>query len=198
MLLNSADIALLETWATDPTTMMMGHLSWTSIVILLSAMIVPSTPRKMLAAALVSASMGPFGVWLAHLRGVDTPVGAEHVRDVHAQLLVRGRRRGAVAHVPEDGTAPEGGARARQLRAGGAAGRGRHGRGVARAAPAARAARGHQADPPGDAGGGTEADARDHAAPLRARGAGHGRAHLAAHDPAVRLRRHRRRHASTT
>ena len=51
----------------------MGHLSWTSIVILLSAMIVPSTPRKMLAAALVSASMGPLGVWLAHLRGVDTP-----------------------------------------------------------------------------------------------------------------------------
>ncbi len=73
MMLNSAGIALLETWATDPTTMMMGHLSWTSIVILLSAMIVPSTPLKMLAAALVSASMGPFGVWLAHLRGVDTP-----------------------------------------------------------------------------------------------------------------------------
>jgi tRNA A-37 threonylcarbamoyl transferase component Bud32 len=73
MMLNSADIALLETWATDPTTMMMGHLSWTSIIILLSAMIVPSTPLKMLIAALVSASMGPFGVWLAHLRGVDTP-----------------------------------------------------------------------------------------------------------------------------
>jgi serine/threonine-protein kinase len=53
--------------------MMMGHLSWTSIVILLSAMIVPSTPLRMLAAALVSASMGPVGVWLAHLRGVDTP-----------------------------------------------------------------------------------------------------------------------------
>jgi serine/threonine-protein kinase len=73
MMLNSAGIALLETWASDPTTMMMGHLSWTSIVILLSAMIVPSTPPKMLAAALVSASMSPFGVWLAHLRGVDTP-----------------------------------------------------------------------------------------------------------------------------
>jgi serine/threonine-protein kinase len=73
MLLNAADIALLETWATDPTRMMMGHLSWTSIVILLTAMIVPSTPQRMLAAALVSASMGPFGVWLAHLRGVDTP-----------------------------------------------------------------------------------------------------------------------------
>jgi tRNA A-37 threonylcarbamoyl transferase component Bud32 len=72
MLLNSAAIALLETWASDPR-LMLGHLSWISIVILLSAMIVPSTPRMMLAAALASASMGPFGMWLAHLRGVDVP-----------------------------------------------------------------------------------------------------------------------------
>ena len=73
MVLNSAGIALIETWAIDPTGTMVGHLSWTAIVILLSAMIVPSTPSRMLAAALVSASLGPLGVWLAHLRGVDTP-----------------------------------------------------------------------------------------------------------------------------
>ena len=73
MVLNSAGIALLETWATDPNMQMVGHLSWTAIVILLSAMIVPSTPSRMLVAALVSASLGPLGVWLAHLRGVDTP-----------------------------------------------------------------------------------------------------------------------------
>ena len=73
MMLNAADIALLETWATDPTTAIVGHLSWVAIVILLSAMIVPSTPRKMLVAGLASASFGPIGVWLAHLRGVDTP-----------------------------------------------------------------------------------------------------------------------------
>jgi len=73
MLLNAAGIALLETWASDPTLTMIGHLSWTTIVILLSAMIVPSTPAKMLAAALVAASLGPLGVWLAHLRGVDVP-----------------------------------------------------------------------------------------------------------------------------
>ena len=73
MMLNAADIALLETWATNPTTATVGHLSWVAIVILLSAMIVPSTPRKMLLAALASASFGPIGVWLAHLRGVDTP-----------------------------------------------------------------------------------------------------------------------------
>ena len=34
----------------------------------------------------------------------------------------------------------------------------------------------------------------EHAAPVRARGAGHRRAELAAHDSRVRLRRHRRRH----
>ncbi|MGE0360912.1 MAG: serine/threonine-protein kinase [Vicinamibacterales bacterium] len=73
MLLNAFDIALLETWAVDPTHAMLGHLSWTAIVILLSAMIVPSSPRKMLAFGLAAASMSPIGVWLAHLRGVDTP-----------------------------------------------------------------------------------------------------------------------------
>ncbi len=73
MLLNAAGIALIETWASDPTLTMIGHLSWTTIVILLSAMIVPSTPAKMLVAALVAASLGPLGVWLAHLRGVDVP-----------------------------------------------------------------------------------------------------------------------------
>jgi tRNA A-37 threonylcarbamoyl transferase component Bud32 len=72
MLLNSAGIALLETWASEPR-LMLGHLSWTAVVILLSAMILPSTPRKMLVYALASASMGPFGVWLAHLRGLDVP-----------------------------------------------------------------------------------------------------------------------------
>jgi serine/threonine-protein kinase len=73
MMLNSAAIAMLETWASDPTPATMGHLSWIAIVILLSAMMMPSTPRKMLAAALVSASMGPLGIWFAHLRGVDVP-----------------------------------------------------------------------------------------------------------------------------
>jgi len=73
MLLNSAGIAMLETWAVDPSHESLGHLSWIPIVILLSAMVMPGSPRKMLAAALVSASMGPVGVWLAHLRGVDVP-----------------------------------------------------------------------------------------------------------------------------
>jgi serine/threonine-protein kinase len=72
MMLNAAGITLIDTWVNDPM-MMVGHLSWTAVVILLSAMIVPSTPKKMLAAALVCASMGPIGVWLAHLREVAVP-----------------------------------------------------------------------------------------------------------------------------
>lgn len=73
MMLNSAGIAMLETWARDPTHSELAHLSWIPIAILLSAMVLPGRPRPMLLAALASASMGPIGVWFAHLRGVDVP-----------------------------------------------------------------------------------------------------------------------------
>lgn len=73
MLVNSAGIALIDTWVTIPTHATLGHLSWIPIVILLSAMVMPAAPGKMLVAALVSASMGPIGVWFAHLRGADVP-----------------------------------------------------------------------------------------------------------------------------
>src|SRR4029453_15492932 len=56
-----------------PTVETMGRLSWTTIIILISAMIVPSTPRKILAASLVAASMEPLGVWIAPLRGLPVP-----------------------------------------------------------------------------------------------------------------------------
>jgi serine/threonine protein kinase len=73
MVLNAILIAMINTWATNPTAETLGKLSWTTIVILISAMIVPSTPRRMLAASLVAASMEPLGVWLAHLRGLPVP-----------------------------------------------------------------------------------------------------------------------------
>src|SRR5262252_489169 len=44
-------------------------LSWNTVVILVSAMVVPATPRKMLAAALVSACMDPIAAWIAYLHG---------------------------------------------------------------------------------------------------------------------------------
>jgi serine/threonine-protein kinase len=73
MLMNAADVTMLETWAVDPTIHSIGHLSWVCIVILISAMIVPSTPRKMLLAGVAAATMGPIGVWFGHLRGVEVP-----------------------------------------------------------------------------------------------------------------------------
>jgi serine/threonine-protein kinase len=73
MVLNTILNAMLTTWVSAPTVETMGRLSWTTIIILISAMIVPSTPRKMLAASLVAASMEPLGVWLAHLRGLPVP-----------------------------------------------------------------------------------------------------------------------------
>jgi eukaryotic-like serine/threonine-protein kinase len=76
MVMNAILIAMLNTWAIVPTVATMERLSWNTIVILITAMIVPSAPRKMLAASLVAASMDPLGVWLAHLRGVAVPSAA--------------------------------------------------------------------------------------------------------------------------
>ena len=82
MVLNSAAIALMER-AIDQTAVTLRSLpalpsvSWIAIAILLTAAILPNTPRKTLVAAMVSASMGPLGVWLAYLRGAATPSVAD-------------------------------------------------------------------------------------------------------------------------
>ena len=73
LVLNAIFVAMLNTWVTAPTVQTLEHLSWTPIIILIAAMIAPSTPRKMLAVSLVAASMEPLGVWLAHLRGLPVP-----------------------------------------------------------------------------------------------------------------------------
>jgi serine/threonine protein kinase len=73
MVLNAIFVAMQNTWVTAPTVSTLERLSWTTIIILISAMIVPSTPRKMLAASLAAASMEPLGVWIAHLRGLPVP-----------------------------------------------------------------------------------------------------------------------------
>src|SRR5437764_7362701 len=73
MLTNAAAIAVLNTVIRPPTADSMGHLSWVTIVILVSSMVMPSAPRKILIASLVAASMDPLGVWIAHLRGLPVP-----------------------------------------------------------------------------------------------------------------------------
>ena len=73
MIANAVGVSLLNTWARTPSADTTGLLSWNIIVILVSSMIVPTTPYKMLAASIVAASMDPLGVWVAHLRGVPVP-----------------------------------------------------------------------------------------------------------------------------
>jgi hypothetical protein len=71
--LNAVAVALLNNWAFSPTDEPVGRLSWTTIVILVSSMIMPTTPRKMLATSMAAASMDPIAVWVAHLRGSQSP-----------------------------------------------------------------------------------------------------------------------------
>src|SRR3954454_1695678 len=73
MIANALGVALLNTWSRTPSSGTVGYVSWNTIVILVSSMIVPAAPRKMLWASLVSASMDPLGVWVAHLRGMPVP-----------------------------------------------------------------------------------------------------------------------------
>jgi eukaryotic-like serine/threonine-protein kinase len=74
MVVNAIAVAAVNTQARTVTIFTMGgHVSWMTIVILVGSMILPTTPRKMLAAALFSASMDPLGVWVAHLRGLAVP-----------------------------------------------------------------------------------------------------------------------------
>jgi serine/threonine-protein kinase len=61
-------IGLVNQWTPDTT-----GLSWIVVVILLHPMIVPNTPGRIVAAALVAASMDPLGLLIAGLRGETMP-----------------------------------------------------------------------------------------------------------------------------
>jgi hypothetical protein len=73
MVLNAMGVGLLNTWARPLTADALNELSWNTIVILCGAMLMPATPRQMLVAALMSASMDPLGIGLAALRGREVP-----------------------------------------------------------------------------------------------------------------------------
>lgn len=73
MVANAALVGLLNTWAHEPALDDRGRLSWITIVILVSSMLMPARPHRMLIAALLSASMDPLAVWLAHLQGLPGP-----------------------------------------------------------------------------------------------------------------------------
>ena len=64
-------LALLNSWTQQPTTM--RPVSAITVLILFFGMLAPAKPTQMLAATLTAASMDPLGVWIAHLRGLETP-----------------------------------------------------------------------------------------------------------------------------
>jgi hypothetical protein len=66
-------VAYLNTQVNLPTALSSHQISWNTLVILVSSMILQTPPRRMLAAALVAASMDPLGVWVAGLRGRPVP-----------------------------------------------------------------------------------------------------------------------------
>jgi serine/threonine-protein kinase len=73
MIFSAFAIALLNTWSVEAMDASLGHLSWITIIILVSSMILVATPMKVLAASLIAASMDPLAVWIAHLRGFPVP-----------------------------------------------------------------------------------------------------------------------------
>src|SRR5262245_12421000 len=65
--LNAMAVAVLNTWARMPINDSM-HLSWNTVAILVSSMMMPATPKKMLLASLVAASMDPLEIGRASCR----------------------------------------------------------------------------------------------------------------------------------
>ncbi|MEP7309221.1 MAG: hypothetical protein ABJA98_27270 [Acidobacteriota bacterium] len=69
--LNAVAVALLNNWAFSPPDEPVGRLSWTTIVILVSSMIMPTTPRKMLATSMAAPR------WTRSPRGLRTCGGSQ-------------------------------------------------------------------------------------------------------------------------
>ena len=69
MLMNAVGIAVLNAWAFPPVGEDVLRLSWIAPLILISSMIAPSAPRRMLVAALVAASLDPLAYSSASLIG---------------------------------------------------------------------------------------------------------------------------------
>jgi hypothetical protein len=64
-------VGVVNQW--QPHRVLAGRLSWICVLVLLFPMIVPNTPRKTLVASLIAASMDPFGLLIAHWRGLAIP-----------------------------------------------------------------------------------------------------------------------------
>ncbi|MEO8259533.1 MAG: serine/threonine-protein kinase [Acidobacteriota bacterium] len=70
MIANAVGVAFLNTLAMAIWKPLGPQVSWTAVLILIYSMIAPATPRRMLAASLVAASMDPLITSLAYFRGL--------------------------------------------------------------------------------------------------------------------------------
>ena len=69
LIANAVGVALLNTLAMSVRLPGGPQVSWTAVLILIFSMIAPTTPRRMLAASLVAASVDPLVTWSAYLLG---------------------------------------------------------------------------------------------------------------------------------
>jgi serine/threonine-protein kinase len=69
MLIQGAAIAAFNAWAVPPAGDDIMRISWICLLILIFAMIAPSSPRRMLIASLVVASFDPLAYWIASMFG---------------------------------------------------------------------------------------------------------------------------------
>jgi serine/threonine-protein kinase len=69
LVLNGIGVAILNTWIAPPPPVASIQLSWITVGILVFAMIAPASPRKMLVASLVTASMDPLALLVAYWMG---------------------------------------------------------------------------------------------------------------------------------
>jgi serine/threonine-protein kinase len=69
MLMHGAGIAAFNAWAVPPAGTDIMRISWICLLILISAMIAPSTPRRMFIASLIVASFDPIAYTLAWMLG---------------------------------------------------------------------------------------------------------------------------------
>jgi serine/threonine-protein kinase len=69
LVFNGMGVAVLNTWIVPPVQVQVVHLSWATIGILVYSMIAPTSPRKMLITALITASMDPLALLIAYLAG---------------------------------------------------------------------------------------------------------------------------------
>jgi serine/threonine-protein kinase len=72
MVLNALGIALMNGAALGDTLPNIPMVSWTAVLILIFAMISPTTPDRMLAAGLTAATMDPLVAWIRHLLGLPS------------------------------------------------------------------------------------------------------------------------------